>query len=178
MGERGPPPKPTAIRELEGNPSGRPFNKKEPKPKKVAVIEPPAWYSEQARIYWHRVVPILSQMGVLTEADLPLLERYCDFLADWKSCRDFLHNAGQIFYPIYDGDKVDPNTGQRVLKYMAELPHVSKKIRFSEHLLKIEMHFGMTPAARSRILAEDAPPSGGMGIFPTQEVDPFDPDIN
>jgi len=159
MGERGPQPKPTAIRELEGNPSGRPYNKREPKPKKVIDVSPPSWLTEQAKTYWDRVIPILANMGVLTEADLPLLERYCDCLADWKFCREFLLKAGSICYPIYDGDKVHPaghaQAGQRIVKYMAEFPHVAKKLRFSEHLLKIEMHFGMTPAARSRILTEE-----------------------
>lgn len=159
MGERGPQPKPTAVRELEGNPSGRPLNKREPKPRKVLSVEPPNWFTEQAKIYWHRVLPILSSIGVLTEADLVLLERYCDFLSDWKYCRDFLNKAGTICYPIYDGDKVHPaghpEAGQRIVKYLAEFPHVAKKLRISEHLMKIEMHFGMTPAARSRIVTEE-----------------------
>lgn len=159
MGQRGPAPKPTALRELEGNPSGRPYNKREPKPKKVIDVSPPNWLTEPAKIYWNRVIPILANMGVLTEADLPLLERYCDFLADWVHCRDFLRNMGGMYYNLYDGDKVypagHPQAGQRVIKYLAEFPHVAKKLKFSEHLLKIEMHFGMTPAARSRILTEE-----------------------
>ena len=36
MAGRGRPPKPTAIKELEGNPGKRLLNKNEPKPKKVA----------------------------------------------------------------------------------------------------------------------------------------------
>ena len=193
MGERGPPPKPTALRELEGNPSGRPLNQREPKPQKISSVEPPSWMSEQAKVYWYRAVPVLSRMGVLTEADLPLLERYCDFLADWKACRDFLATRGNICYPIYDGDKyedqVDPTTGlpikdpitgatlrKRVLKYLAEYPQVSKKIRFSEHLLKIEMHFGMTPASRSRIITDEI--YGGQLSIEAKDVDPFDPEVN
>lgn len=177
MGNRGPLPKPTAIRELEGNPSNRPLNKREPKPTKVIGAEPPAWLSEQAKIYWHRVVPILARTGVLTEADLPLLERYVDFLADWKHCRDFLAQQGQMFYPIYDGDKIDPKTNLRIVKYLAEFPHVAKKIRFSEHLLKIEMHFGMTPAARSRIIAEEEI-DNSFRLVPKEEKDLFDPEVN
>lgn len=36
MAGRGRPPKPTAIKELEGNPGKRPLNKNEPKPKQTA----------------------------------------------------------------------------------------------------------------------------------------------
>ena len=177
MGDRGPQPKPTALRELEGNPGKQPINKREPKPNKIIEISPPDWLSLEAKRYWQRMVPILSNMGVLTEADLPLLERYCDFLADWRECRDFLRQKGQIWYPIFDGDKVDPLTGNRVIKYLAEFPHVAKKLRFSEHLLKIEMHFGMTPAARSRIMTEDLLDlQSSGGVSSREEKDIFDPD--
>lgn len=175
MGARGPIGKPTAIKELEGNPGRRPLNPNEPKPKKVESVSPPAWLNDVAKVYWHRVVPILSNMGVLTEADLPILERYCDFLADWRHCRDFLANAGQIWYPIYDGERLEPD-GRRTVKYMQEFPHVAKKIRLSEHLLKIETHFGMTPAARSRI-TNDELYGGSLGTEP-QDDDPFDPSVN
>lgn len=179
MGERGPLPKPSALEELEGNPGKRAPNAREPKPPKVVAVEPPAWFSEQARSYWLRAVPILSTMGVLTEADLFLLERYCDFLADWKACRDFLSERGSIFYPIYDGDKIDPTTKKRVVKYLQEYPHVSKKLRVSEHLLKIESHFGMSPASRTRIMAEELydPPPGAEPIH-VDPFDPFDPSVH
>lgn len=164
MGLRGPQPKPTAIRELEGvKPS---TNRFEPKPPKISSVPAPDWLSEDGRRYWSRIIPMLANIGMLTEADLPLIERYCDFLADWKHCRDFLAKAGTICYPIKETVEVtDPETGEikkvRETRYMQEFPHVAKKLKISEHLLRIEQHFGMTPASRTRILAEPPPMTPG-----------------
>ena len=171
MGLRGPPPKPTAIKKLEGNPGGHSLNKFEPKPQLIKSVEPPAWMKARAKVYWCRVVPILSQMGVLSEAELPLLERYCEFLAVWHHCREFLEERGDICYPIYD--KVLNKDGSKRVKFLQEYPHLNKQIRISDHLLKIEAHFGMTPAARSRIIDEELynnPLSAELS-----EDDPYDP---
>lgn len=171
MGLRGPQPKPSEIRLLEGVKTSR-VKSTEPKPKKVSSIpQPPDWMCDTAKKYWIRAVDVLSEMRVLTEADLILLERYCDFLADWKHCRDFLKEKGQIWYPIYEGDEIDPATGRRVIKYLAEFPHVSKKLKASEHLLRIEMHFGMTPASRARITVEE---TGPLVIIPKEKESEFD----
>lgn len=152
MGQRGPPPKPTNLRLLEGNAGKVPISPNEPKPKSIEEADPPDWLSDEAKRYWRRLIPMLASAGLLTDVDLCVLERYCDCLADWRAARDFLIARGQIFYPIFDGNHVDPATGQRVIKYLQEYPHVAKKLKMSEHLLRIEQHFGMTPASRSRII--------------------------
>ena len=51
MGRRGPPPKPTRIRLLQGNPSKRPINKREPKPPDGSP-RCPAWLSPEAKRTW------------------------------------------------------------------------------------------------------------------------------
>lgn len=178
MGHRGPPPKPTAIRELEGNPGKRPLNKFEPRPPKISTVAPPEWLSDIGKLYWARLVPMLSRMGVLTEADLPLLERYCDALSDWHSYREFLSKNRTNGYPVYDYQrKTFDKDGKPIvaISHVQLFPHGARKLRLSEHLLRIEQHFGMTPAARSRILVgEDAPPiipDAGAGA---EEYDPFE----
>ena len=180
MGARGPQPKPTALRLLQGNPSGRPLPKFEPQPKPVIKSDPPEWLPPRAQEYYRRLVPMLSNIGILTEADLPLLERYCDFLNDWQMMREFLMSEsggkGQICYPVYKTPrKFNPETKQyeldhanRQLLHLATFPHVGKKLNISEHLLRIETHFGMTPAARTRIMALETP-RPGVGA----DVDPF-----
>ena len=165
----GPKPKPTALRAIEGTKARYP-NRQEPKPARTNKPAPPDWLSDTAKTYWARVVVILENLNMLTEADLPLLERYCDFLADWKACRDFLQNAGQIYYPIKETVRLwNPETQQMEtserIKYLAEFPHVSKKLRISEHLLRIEQHFGMTPSARTRIMLDPSADIWGEDPF-------------
>lgn len=181
MGLRGPQPKPTAQRLLEGNPGHQTMNKFEAQPPKITSIPAPDWFGEEARRYWNRLIPMLANIGMLTEADLPTIERYCDFLADWRHCRDFIATVGKgnIFYPITEVIEVtNPETGLLVkkekIRYMQEYPHVAKKLKISEHLLRIEQHFGMTPAARTRIMAEPPPMTPGTIIPEAQEEDVFE----
>lgn len=62
-------PKPTAIKELEGNPGKRILNKKEPKPEKGMPVCP-EWLLPEAKAEWKRLSDKLNQMGVLTEVDM------------------------------------------------------------------------------------------------------------
>ena len=68
MAQRGRKPKPTALKELEGNPGRRPLNGAEPKPDRKAP-RCPSWLEEEAKKEW-RVWAILEQMGLLTEMDM------------------------------------------------------------------------------------------------------------
>ena len=51
MATRGRKPKPTAIKELEGNPGKHPLNASEPKPKKKAPACP-KWLEPEAKKEW------------------------------------------------------------------------------------------------------------------------------
>ena len=76
MGVRGPAPKPTSIRVLEGNPARRPLPANEPRP---APGEPemPKYLDREARREWKRLVPILLSMRVLSAADGLQLANLC-----------------------------------------------------------------------------------------------------
>src|ERR1044072_6514183 len=76
MGLRGPAPKPTTIRVLEGNLSRRPLPANEPKP---LVGEPdiPPHLDREARRELRRLVPILLSMRVLHVADGGVLGNLC-----------------------------------------------------------------------------------------------------
>ena len=67
---RGPPPKPTYLRILEGNPSKRPLNRNEPQPPPVETLDPPDYLGGHAATEWCRIVPGLSAMRLLTIADI------------------------------------------------------------------------------------------------------------
>lgn len=71
MAGRGRPPKPTAVKELEGNPGKRPLNKNEPKPKQTAP-KCPSWLEPDAKKEWRRLSKELESMGLLTEVDMAI----------------------------------------------------------------------------------------------------------
>lgn len=77
MGKRGPAPKPTKLRIIEGNRSRRPLPTNEPEPKAVESMCCPRWLEGEARREWRRVQRVLRDMGLLTEADRSVIAAYC-----------------------------------------------------------------------------------------------------
>ena len=75
MGKRGPAPRATELRLLDGNPSRRPINDKEPKPEGEALM--PKHLSKEAKACWKQVINSMPP-GIYTEADSPLLAAFCE----------------------------------------------------------------------------------------------------
>ena len=86
-------PKPTAIKELEGNPGKRKLNKKEPKPEKGMPVCP-EWLLPEAKAEWKRLCEKLNQMGVLTEVDMAAFAVYCQSYARWKEAQEHIDSGG------------------------------------------------------------------------------------
>ena len=77
----GRPPKPTALKVIQGNPGKRPLPKGEVKPAPGA--EAPPWLvAPQARAEWERIAPRLLKLGLLTELDGEAFGLLCGHLAD------------------------------------------------------------------------------------------------
>ncbi len=96
MAVRGRKPKPTAIKELEGNPGKRPLNGHEPVPPK-STIRCPNWLETEAKKEWKRLAPALEAMGVLTAVDITAFAGYCQAYARWKEAEEFITQHGSIF---------------------------------------------------------------------------------
>ena len=82
MGKRGPAPKPTEIRLIEGNPSRRPINDAAPKPKGEASA--PDYLSADARDFWLEIVASMPP-GIYATADKALLAAFCEAAAQHKA---------------------------------------------------------------------------------------------
>lgn len=141
MVQRGRKPKPTALKELEGNPGGRPLNKKEPKPNRKAP-RCPSWLEEEAKREWKRMGKILEQMGILTEMDMTAFAGYCQAYARWKEAEEFITQHGTMIRT--------PNG------YLQQVPQVSIAQTNLKIMLKFCEQFGLTPSARSRIIAGES----------------------
>ena len=138
MAARGRKPKPTALKELEGNPGKRPLNKKEPKPKKKAP-RCPSWLEKDAKKEWKRMSKKLESLGILTEVDLAAFSGYCQAYARWKEAEEFITQHGSIIRT--------PNG------YLQQVPQVSIAQTNMKILLRFCEQFGLTPSSRSRITA-------------------------
>ncbi len=78
----GPPPKPTALRILEGNPSKRPLPVNEPKP--MGIAERPAWLRPEGVAVWDELAPRLGRVGLLTPVDADQFGVFCTELAAYR----------------------------------------------------------------------------------------------
>ena len=155
MGQRGPAPKPTALKLLQGNPGKRRLNAWEPKPCD-GVPRCPDWLDAEAKACWKRIVPQLKAMGVLTLIDADALTNYCDTWSRWKRAVLFLKEKGDV-YTIKDDD------GK--IKYISQLPQVAIARNLLAVLNRYQQEFGLTPAARSRIVLPEQGPANGIAEF-------------
>ncbi len=141
MGRRGPPPIPTKMKVLAGNPGKRRLNKKEPKPPKNTP-RCPAWLSSDAKAAWRRLVPQLERMGVLTVVDRDALVAYVQTYARWKRAEEWLDKHGEV-YPLRDE--------QGRVRCMQQFPQVAIARNLAQLLKSYQQEFGLTPSARTRI---------------------------
>ena len=132
MATRGRKPTPTAIKELEGNPGKRKLNDKEPKPVKKAP-SCPKWLEAEAKKEWRRLSKKMEMMGVLTEVDMAAFAR-------WKEAEEFITQHGTI---------VKTPSG-----YWQQVPQVSIAQTYLKVMNRFAEQFGLTPASRSRIIAD------------------------
>ena len=151
MGLRGPAPRPTALRILEGNPSKRPLNKSEPKPR-LKIPRCPDHLDDLAKAEWKRLVRIISRMKLLTEADYIALANLCQAYSRMVKAERKLAEAG-LLYKTQSG-------------YVQQSPLLSIINNSVETITKLSREFGLTPSSRSRIqLAASENPQANDAIL-------------
>jgi P27 family predicted phage terminase small subunit len=142
MGTRGRKPKPTAIKELAGNPGKRPLNKQEPKPGQPDLRVPRGKLPRDGQRLWRVIAPMLDRLGVLTEADVPALEMLCLHYAVVRMAWEELERDGSVVAEgVMGGIKKHPAVS--VLR--------ENSLAFRAYLTE----FGMTPSSRVRVKAGD-----------------------
>lgn len=146
----GPKPKPTALRLFEGNPGNLPINGQEPAPPAVLDLSPPQWLDDTAQGVWNALAPVLDRIGVLTEIDAGALGRYCDAWSKWFQAKEVIDREGLTF-------ETEDKWGEVKIK---PRPEFASYMKLGAELRAMEAEFGLTPAARSRIVAHVRQPSG------------------
>lgn len=139
MAMRGRKPKPTAVKVLEGNPGKRELNPYEPKVEKKAP-RCPTWLDPEAKKEWRRTGKLLETMGILSEVDMAAFAGYCQAYARWKEAEEFISKHGTI---------VKTPSG-----YWQQVPQVSIAQTYLKIMNRFCEQFGLTPSARSRIVAD------------------------
>jgi len=152
MATRGRKPRPTALKVLEGNPGKRKLNEKEPRPEKIAP-SCPKWLESEAKKEWRRLAKKMEAIGILTEMDMAAFAGYCQAYARWKEAEEFITQHGTI---------VRTPSG-----YWQQVPQVSIAQTYLKVMNRFAEQFGLTPASRSRIVADSG---GGSSEDPLEAL--------
>jgi P27 family predicted phage terminase small subunit len=133
---RGRKPKPTAIKNLEGNPGKRALNKKEPKVEsKIPLC--PNHLKGAARTEWNTLTKELHALGLISNVDRAALAICCTAWADYVKAVNKLVKEGEVIISDKGG--------------MYQNPWVAIKKRSMDQVMKFYAEFGMTPSSRSRV---------------------------
>ena len=132
----GPPPKPTRLRLLQGNPGRRPLPKSEPQPE-TGIPTRPHWLLPEAKREWSRIVPELLRLGLLVKIDRAMISTWCQCWGMYvEAVRDIREN----------GTTFSTEKG-----YEGPRPSVGVMNKMIEKMIALSVRFGMTPSDRSRI---------------------------
>jgi P27 family predicted phage terminase small subunit len=134
----GRPPKPSALKAIEGNKGKRAGNNAEPEFDLVSDLEPPWHLDDGAQQVWRELAFMLRKAQVFTVADKVALELLCNTIADIRLVRA---RRGDEFVIK------SPKTGSEMLAQ--HLVAEQMLVKRAEALLA---KFGMDPASRSKVV--------------------------
>ncbi|WP_299648566.1 phage terminase small subunit P27 family [uncultured Jannaschia sp.] len=111
----------------------KPIMREEAEP--LGILPPPAWLSADAAAEWNRVMPILEERRILTDADLGSLENYAIAIGTVREMERRLQEDGHVL-DTENGLKRHPAVG------------IQSDAMTRARLLASEL--GLTPVSRSR----------------------------
>lgn len=141
-GRSGRRPKPTARKELAGNPGKRALNKDEPVFSPLKGVAVPDWIVEAklplAATMWQMTTKELCGQGLLCVTDLAVLERWCVAYEFWRRA---------VLKVAVEGHVVTGATGGPVKN-----PQLTAMKEHSSEMSTTGSMLGLDPSARSRLI--------------------------
>lgn len=141
MGERGPSPKPSNLKVLNGNPGKRKLNDKEPQFKIPEKVPPaPTTLGSAGKKEWRRLAPELHILGLLTVADLKTFEAYCASFELYVLAKQKVEEYGLT-------DMTDKGN-------VIQRPEVGIMNTALKNMKSFAQEFGLTPSSRTNLTAQ------------------------
>lgn len=140
MGARGPKPKPTHLKVIEGERESR-INRDEPLPSEGKARKPDGMTAGASAV-WDEIAPDLMNKGCLTTWDVYAFEALCEAISNFRECRDLLHshNSGE-------GKFMERGGGGGLIKS----PYHQMMRDHIETVAKLGSRFGFTPGDRANL---------------------------
>jgi P27 family predicted phage terminase small subunit len=137
-------PKPTALKELEGNPGKRALNQSEPHPGGIAKCPP--HLDKDAKREWRRLSAELISLGLLSVCDMAAFAAYCSAYSRWVAAEKNLQKFGMVIK--------SPKSG-----YPIQNPYLGVANTALGNMHRFMTEFGLTPSSRTRLSIDSAPTS-------------------
>jgi len=140
------PYKPTELKVLEGNRGKRKIPTDEPKPKPVLLDDVLAHFDEEteAKTVAERLAPILTNLGLLTSADIDTFWILCLIRARLSAINKFIREENKSL--VQAAEKPSPDGGV-FLEYKPS-PYSIMEKQYFELFRKFAKEFGLTPVGR------------------------------
>ena len=145
----GPPPVPTRLKLLRGNPGHRRLRPEPEPPRLPECPDPPAHVTGYAAEEWRRIGPELHRLGLLTVADTSVFEGYYITYGRWRELEEQLANAELT---------VPGSTGNQVIN-----PLLKAAAQAARDVIRFSNEFGITPSSRARVTAVRVPLDSKFG---------------
>jgi P27 family predicted phage terminase small subunit len=145
MGARGPAPAPTKVKLLHGETRPSRVNYREPLPPEH-LPSMPTDMSTEAKVVWRRVLRNMGMTGVIRAVDLDVLRCYCEAVARYTQAMR-----------LYSGPLLKTRNGP-VKNPLHQIVRED-----SEAIRQFARELGLTPSARSGLLADHDLPNDAFG---------------
>lgn len=158
-GTRGPLPKPSALKLLEGNPGKRPLDLSAGVNPRVEVPSAPSHLGKDAKKEWKRITPLLEELGLISGLDRAALALYCQAqgrLSELETAFNaqvarLVQNSGLDYSAaVYEASHAVTPSGYAQQSVIVQLIKSHR-----EQVNRYLMHFGLSPASRGRVQASN-----------------------
>lgn len=171
--KRGRKTKPSAIKELQGNPGKREIVPDIVTPGNGPLDPPPfVELGEDGLQMWRYLSPILSRLNLFTVLDVMALARYCELWDQWNKARRFISTNGLGVPMLKETIGLDGKKGNKLVGFVV-YPQAKMFSKLDVALSRKESEFGLTPAARTvvRALGTEKPKSAHQQIDDLLQLD-------
>lgn len=150
MGQRGPQPKPTLLKLIQGNPGKRPLNMADGVNPEVAIPDAPRHLNKDARKEWKRISAELYSLGLISRLDRAALSLYCQAWGQLVMLEESL-NRKMAQHVEKDEDPA------RALYFITDKGYEGQTVMVQmintlrQQVSTFLKAFGMDPSSRSRV---------------------------
>jgi P27 family predicted phage terminase small subunit len=155
---RGRPPKPIALKILDGNPGKRPI-KESPQPT-TSVPTCPAWLDKVAKAEWARITELLVELDLVAQVDRAALAAYCQAYAELQFATELLRKEGRVVEEaiVATAKRKKKGETERLLEVVGHKKKLHPAVKLQRdafaRVKAFITEFGLTPSSRARLAVE------------------------